>query len=371
MDKLKDYLDKIAEIKSDMRNILDTAESEKRSLSEDEKNSLETMRDEKTMLELRMSAEESEIKVRKDNEESEFRSKFAIEITNAVKRNERFALDVRATPPIDSTDVADTISILQKDVIYALEPAIVVNKIGLKMQTGVVGQPMWPIIAGVEASILGENIEVSDSTLDFNKITASPKRLSVSIPVSRRAIYQSNLNLYSEVTKQLGLAVARTMNKWLLSAPDAIQTGLVSPFAKGDDIVPFAGDYPTFEEIADLESAVFDANVMPDGFGAYVMSTSMYGKLKSTPIAPNYPSMIIQPDGTINGYPLIVTNQFPQGYVGFGFFSYAVMSEFAGSQVIVDPYTGAKRNLVYFVYNGDFDITLLHPEAFALGKKIE
>ena len=43
------------------------------------------------------------------------------------------------------------------------------------------------------------------------------------------------------------------------------------------------------------------------------------------------------------------------------------MSEFGRSQVIIDPYTSAKKNMVEFVVIGDFDILPLRPEAFAVG----
>ena len=60
------------------------------------------------------------------------------------------------------------------------------------MQTNVQGEPMYPTIAGVEASIEGENVEVGDSAIDFGKLKSTPKRLALSIPVSRRAFNQSN-----------------------------------------------------------------------------------------------------------------------------------------------------------------------------------
>ena len=66
----------------------------------------------------------------------------------------------------------------------------------------------------------------------------------------------------------------------------------------------------------------------------------------------------------MNGYQVIRTNLVPRGFIGFGFFSYAVMSEFGRSQVIIDPYTSAKKNMVEFVVNGDFDILPLRPEPF-------
>ena len=37
--------------------------------------------------------------------------------------------------------------------------------------------------------------------------------------------------------------------------------------------------------------------------------------------------------------------------------------------LVIDPYTGAKSNVVNFVLNTDYDIVVARPEAFAIAKK--
>lgn len=363
----KERLDKIAELKVEMRGILDTAKTEKRNLSEDEKEQFDKLREEKDM-HIRYF-EANEVTPTQPRAEFDIRKHFAEEATRAVKSGNKMQLEIRATPPVDSADVADTIPVLYKDILEALEPALILDKVGLKMQTNVQGEPMYPTIAGVEASIEGENVEVGDSAIDFGKLKSTPKRLALSIPVSRRAFNQSNLDLYSIVTRQLGLGIARTLNKWLVS-PTQITTngvsGVEGVFLKAAPDVQFAGDYPTNKEVVALETAVLDKDVDGEGFGLYICSPSMAGALKSTPIEAGNPKMILE-GNEMNGYQVIRTNLVPRGFIGFGFFSYAVLSEFGRSQVIIDPYTSAKKNMVEFVVNGDFDILTLRDEAFAVG----
>ena len=363
----KERLDKIAELKVQMRGILESAKTEKRNLSEDEKEQFDKLREEKDM-HIRYF-EANEVTPTQPKAEFDIRRHFAEEATRAVKSGNKMQLDIRAVTPVDSADVVDTIPVLYKDILEALEPALILDKVGLKMQTNVQGEPMWPTIAGVEASIEGENVEVADSAIDFGKLKASPKRLALSIPVSRRAFNQSNLDLYGIVTKQLGLGIARTLNKWLVS-PTQITTngvdGVEGVFLKAAPDAQFAGDYPTNKEVVALETAVLDKDVDGEGFGLYICSPSMAGALKSTPIEAGSPKMILE-GNEMNGYQVIRTNLVPRGFIGFGFFSYAVMSEFGRSQVIIDPYSSAKKNMVEFVVNGDFDITPLRPEAFAVG----
>jgi HK97 family phage major capsid protein len=363
----KERLDKISELKIQMSSILDNAKSEKRFLTEDEKEQFDRLNAEKDMHVRYLEA--SDVTPAPDKPKFDIRKHFAEQATKAVRSGNKMQLDVRATPPIDSTDVVDTIPVIYKDILEALEPALILDKVGLKMQTNVHGEPMWPTIAGVEATIEGENVEVADSAIDFGKLKSSPKRLALSIPVSRRAFNQSNLDLYGIVTRQLGLGIARTLNKWLVS-PTQITTngvdGVEGVFLKDAPDIVFAGDYPTNKEVVALETAVLDKDVDGEGFGLYICSPSMAGALKSTPIEAGNPKMILE-GNEMNGYQVIRTNLVPRGFIGFGFFSYVVLSEFGRSQVIIDPYTSAKKNMVDFVVNGDFDITTLRPEAFAVG----
>ena len=60
------------------------------------------------------------------------------------------------------------------------------------MQSGLVGDLVFPTLAAAEATIQGENVAVTDTELNIDKIKASPKRVSISIPVSKRAINQTN-----------------------------------------------------------------------------------------------------------------------------------------------------------------------------------
>jgi len=363
---MKKNIERRAKIKDEQQTILDLAETEKRNLTDAEREQFDALAEEKRGLEMeymrsRLPKEESNV------EQVDIRAVFAENATKAVVQGIKANIDLRADPtaPIDSGDVSDTIPVLYRDILEALEPALILNQLGIKMQTNVQGEPLWPTVAGVEATIEGENAQVADSALEFGKIKASPKRLAVSIPVSRRAFNQSNLNLYGIVTKQIGLAVARTLNKWIVS-PKAVAGTQGGVFTKTAVDVEFAAARPTFAEVVELETAVLNKNVVGESNGAYIVSTSMAGVLKTTPIDAGSGKMLME-DGEVNGYPVIVTNLLPAGAVGFGFFSYACLSEFGVSELVIDPYTGAKKNLVNFVLNGDFDFTKLRPEAFSIG----
>ena len=111
-----------------------------------------------------------------EKEPFDIRSIFAKNLSEAIESgNKSTKIDVRANIPIDSVDIVDTIPVLYKDVIKALEPKLIINQVGLKMQTNVQGTPVWPTVGTVEAQILGENALLDDKSIDFSKISATPK----------------------------------------------------------------------------------------------------------------------------------------------------------------------------------------------------
>lgn len=366
--ELRDYL---LENRSEQRSILDLAETEERDLTDEENSTLTELRKSAEMAEARQIANLRPLPIKED-EDKEVRMVhdiFATNLRSAIKNKKDIGIEVRENIPVNSEDVADTIPVLFKDIIDALSPALVIEKVGVKMQFNVKGTPVWPTISDAEASWEGENVELVDKSIDFSKITASPKRMGLSISVSKRSLNQSNLDLYNIVVTKIARSFAALLNKTLLSFT------AVAPLAPKGVFVDAAADTielstkPTFEEVVALETAVMDKNIEldADGFGAYIISTAMRGKLKTTPIEAGSPKMIL--DGnTMNGYPVVVSNYMDKDSIGFGFFEYAVVSQFGDFNLVIDGITGAKANKLNFVGNTEVDITTLRPEAFVVGK---
>lgn len=260
-----------------------------------------------------------------------------------------------------------------QELIKPLEAELVHSKLGLKMQTGVHGQPVWPLIAGAEAHILSEAVDLQDSNISVDKITALPTRAGCIIPISIQAITASNLNLRSLVFERMGMALGSLINKQLFSTTAAISAPnngiyslLATPYAT-PAVQYTAANGVTFKDLVALESHVLSKNVRVDDSAAYVMNSKMYGDIKSTPIERGFPRMIIE-DGRVNGYPVIVTNYMPDDTVLFGVFRYAVLAEYGDGPRIAAKYDGRKDVMEYSI-NVDLSSTILRTEAFACLKK--
>ena len=256
------------------------------------------------------------------------------------------------------------------ELVNPLEMGLIYDKVGIKVQTGVRGQLIWPVLTTTaEATVTGENVALTDTTLDFSKITATPHRVGISIKVTNEAINDEAFDLRGTVTEQMQQALARVLNKAVVSGTAVGK--LSGPFAGTQDArgsVSFAGAMPTYKELLQMKGKVAGNGVVMAGF-CYIMNATTYATLEATPITEGDSRMIIQ-NGKIAGYPVFETDdaKVADGNVNAGCFAYAVLNQHGDVNLIVDPYTGAKDNVVIFTLNADWSLTPLKYEAFCVGK---
>lgn len=369
---------RIQEINVRMGEMADVLEKEKRKLTQDEQEERNALAQEKEIMQLRLNQEGDA--PRSQNEISNERAfaqtvaamhgkcDFPEETRSYVKGTD---LEIPITRDIiqDTASASAIIPLTIGDIIQPLEKGLILDKIGAKMQYGLTGAWQFPIVAGVEATLADENVEINDTKIDISKINPEPKRAAISIPVSNRAIDQSNGALLSIVKTQLPMSVSRLLNKWMFS-----RTKITSKASDGCFVNPTSKlNYTTnitYKDAVMLKGAVMKQGVIFDGSPAYVCSATTYADLETTPRDAGSGLMVIQ-DGKINGYPVFMTEYIGDDCLGFGVFSYQLVGQFGNMRMTYDPYTGAKKNLVYFVFNTDFDMLSLRQEAFGILTKKE
>lgn len=367
----------IAQYKEQMRAMLDKAEAEKRALDANEKEQFEKLKTEKELLEMKVERRALEdVDAGLVSDRRALFSQAVYDVVNhrsledysgVVTENGIKIVERAADVITDTTGVESMVPVTKGEIIEPTEKGLIIDKLGIKPQSGLVGDLVFPTLAAIEASIQGENAEVGDTKLDIGKIKASPKRISISVPVSKRAINQTNYSLQNVVLKQVSLGVARLLNKWMFSGT-ALAGASNGVFVKAAPNVEYDTAL-TFAHVVGLETAVMDEGIdVTDGTAAYVCTPKVYGALKSTPIEKGSAEMICR-NGMVNGYPVLVTNYMDADTIGFGVFSYAGIGQFGDMDLIIDPYTAAKKNIVNFILNTDYDIVVARPEAFSIAKK--
>lgn len=369
----KQMRDRIFEIDTRLGEMADNLEKDKRSLTKEEVEERNALIQEKEIMQLRLSQDgKPRTQQEMSNERAFAQLVGAISMgTDApeecrsliVNDGGKAGIEIPHTRDIQDAAAVDAIVPLTiGDIIEPLEKGLILNKVGMKFQSGMKGAWQFPIVAGVEATLEGENVEVNDTTIDISKIDPKPKRASIAIPVSNRAIDQSNNALLSIVKTQIPMAVSRLLNKWMFQPTKITSIASDGCFVNPGTKLTATGN--AWKDAIKLKGAVMSTGVKnEDGTAAYVCSASKYAELESTPRDAGSGLMVIE-NGKINGFPVFVTEYIGEGVLGFGVFSYQLVGQFGQSRLLYDPYTGAKKNLVYFIFNSDFDMLTLRPEAF-------
>lgn len=379
--QLRSNNDRITEIKNRFTQIADTMASEKRSMTNEEIAEKGALEAEMQTLSLRNQAIEAG--EWKPTPEQIDRGQAFATIMCALNSRSQFPENyshlrsqdgVRLVIPtsegallrgIQDTNTIDPIVPMTiGDIIKPLEKGLILDKVGCKMQYGITGAWNFPVVAGVEATIEDENAEVADSNIDISKLTPTPKRFSLAIPVSNRAITQSNGMLLDIVKTQIVAGLTRTLNKCMFSPSRITTKAPIGCFVKDAPTI-IVKDAFKFKDAIKLKAAVLATGVQFDGTAAYVCSATTYGDLESTPRDAGSGRMIIE-NGAINGYPVFVTEFIGDNRLGFGVFSYELVGSFSAMSLGVDSSSAAvqRKNLTYFVLNADMDMLTLRPEAF-------
>jgi len=297
---------------------------------------------------------------------------FEFEVSNAASRGNGFVVpfDVMKRD-LNSSDDSALIGedFRSGDFIEALRNASSVMQAGATMLNGLVGDVKIPRQSGVASAsfIASEGSDASESEMTADAVTMTAKHLAVSTEATKILLTQSSLDVENLIRNDLTRAIATGLDNAALQGDgtSGAPTGIRS--TGGINTQDFAALNPTFAEIVAMETAVATDNALM-GQLAYIMGAAQYGALKTTEKATNTAQFVVEPGGTINGYPVIVSNQVAAGDVYFGNFSDLLVGTFgSGVEIIVDPFTKSRAGNVVITASVLADVAVRHAVSFCLG----
>ena len=364
-----------------MNEISDKVQAENRPMTEAEQREYNTLQSDFAKLGRELSLNADMVSSLK-NSSSEVKTQEALlreVLAEAAKKGGKSEYVITArewTAGIDMAKVAEggMIPLTIKDILPPLEQGLIHDKVGIPIETGVMGDIQWPVLGAVEATVKGEKESLADTGIDMSKVVAKKVRVGITIPVSGSAITSTSTNLLGLIQSQAGKGIVRLLNRVIFSHQN-FTSDFHGPFAGAKAQIAFAGAVPTYKELLQMKGKVMGEGVEPVGF-CYVMSENMKSILEATPIDAGSGRMIVE-NGAINGYPVFTTEFINYGsnkqkaedveYIGAGCWGYLPVNQYDELRVIVDPYSRAKEDIVQITINGDWSITTLRTQAFALG----
>lgn len=303
-------------------------------------------------------------------------------LTEAMEGGSRNGIVLALTREIQGTEaLAGTgiIPVNEQEMLKPLRAGLIYDKVGITIRTGLVGTLRWPKHGKAVAKWVGEKEKLTESAIDWDKITVTHKRLGVAIPVTRQELFDSEGTVESVINAEMPQAVTDKINEALFTT-DANAT-VYGPFVnagKADEkdndgkVVKtyckkqvFAGTVPTRKELLKMKAMVAKAGISPSGC-CWVMTEDMKAELEDVPVDKGSGRFLCEND-RILGFPVFTTDVIGEGNIGFGDWSYQAAGFFGQMNLVVDPYSLSLEDSTRFVLNTDFGTVTLRPEAFVLG----
>jgi HK97 family phage major capsid protein len=266
-----------------------------------------------------------------------------------------------------SADIATTL--MAGSFIDILRHRTTIMKLGQTM-AGLVGNVDIPKqTSKTQGYWLGEDDAATEGNIDFGQIPLTPKTVAAFSDITRKLLMQSSNDVEALVRFDLAKALALAIDTagYYGTGTNHQPQGIANYL--GVNAVPFAGVYPTYPEIIELEKVIAadDADV-PNM--RYVGNAKFRGAMKSTlKFQAAGSATIWEQGGTMNGYGAETTNQINDGDVFFGNFSDLIIGMWGGLELTVDPYSNSNKGRIRIVVFQDVDFALRRVESFALGRK--
>ena len=275
---------------------------------------------------------------------------------------------------------ANLVNTQHRGVIDFLRPKPVLESLGATYLTGLSGNIEFATNdGGITATWEGEIATVAVTKNAYGKKTMTPKRLSVTVPISLQNILQSSIDLEAYTVKDINSILANAIDAAGIngagtgSIPEGIlNTTGINVVAMGTD-----GAAPTWASVVDMETGVEVANANGAKM-AYLINPATKGKFKKTKHTAGDLNYLMSVNNEINGYPVGVTTLVPADLTKgtgdplsaaiFGDFSQLLIGQWGFVDIVVDEITRKKEGLIEITVNSFIDLLVKQATAFSVVK---
>ncbi len=263
-------------------------------------------------------------------------------------------------------DAGSLVPLHVQQVIDDVEEGLIYDKVGINLTHSNAGEFVWPYWTAGAVQIVGETEKLVPSELTVGKLTARPERMGITFEMSYESFYQTEGVMEKIVRKALALAAQRGINALLLSPTKPKGAASIQgPFVAAKAKAVTLPSNLTYKSINAIKAKLLETGLALNP--VWVMSAARNCELEATPRDAGSGIMMIE-DGKLSGYPVFVSHQVTDDYLFLGDFAYQPAGFFGEMRLIVDPYTGADRNMIKITLNFGFATTTLRPAAFVAGK---
>lgn len=255
------------------------------------------------------------------------------------------------------------VATLEKMHQFGLEIAPKALQLGVEVWTGLTGN-VYVNETGQATSVWETEVATNDETTPATSrpFTLSPKRLGAFTDISKTLLAQTSGAAEERVKMQLQKAQNRKLDETIFQGAGGgtIPTGILNT----SNVNTATGGVPDRSTFLAMWAAIAADNADFDNMSV-VTTASLYAFLQGAYIDAGSGRFILE-NGVLSGVgtPIIYSNNMPAGNILMGDFSKFVMGVWGGVDLLINPYTKGKENIVEVIINQFFDMGCLYPSAF-------
>lgn len=308
---------------------------------------------------------ENNNKVINNNKMTEKRYSLIGELKRSLETGKPFNLnDVESRA---YTVTAEGEDVVQTDIYDIWEPLRAKNVLvqaGAKTITGIKNNVQIPLMSAVTANWAGETAAATDGSGAFTSKKLSPKRITAKYPISLQLLAQDSIGIENAIRADIQKAINSKLEATLLgnaAGTDDQPAGLFHDPETATTVVEIS----TFADVCNLEGSVEEANF--EG-GKYIISPKAKAALRNMAKSAKSTQLVME-GGQIDGTDTFVTSHVADKKMIYGDFSNLVIATWDNVQIDVVRDTASVGNgMVTIVVNAFCDAALIRPEALAFAK---
>lgn len=248
---------------------------------------------------------------------------------------------------------AENVATELMDIVTPVWANQVLQSAGATFLTGNVGNIEYPLLSRHNADWQTEVGAAIDGAGNFKTVKLSPKRLTAFVDISKQMLIQDNSgNLETIINTEIVKAVSNKLESTLLGNTAATAT---QPAGLFNTFAPGVLT-PTWAEVIGLEAQLEMVDLL--GSKKVIMNPKIKGALKSTQRDAGSGLFLMNDDNSLNGYDTLSTsNSFA---LIMGDFSRYLVANWGGTDITLDPYSLAINGVVRIVINTFWDAAALY-----------
>jgi HK97 family phage major capsid protein len=263
--------------------------------------------------------------------------------------------------------------------IELLRNRMFVRQLGARLLTGLQGDVQFPRQTGAATAVWvteAPTADVTESNITFDNLALAPKLLSGTNSYTRKLLAQGvrdiDMLIRDDFVQVFALGID---NKAIQGSGTNEPRGIINVSGIGSVAGGTNGLAPTYDHFVDLETevAVDNADI---GALAYLTTPRVRGKMKKVAAISASTGIPAWFQGEINGYRGEATNQVPSNLtkgtsttichaILFGNWQELLIGQWGDMEVVVDPYTQARRGNILITPYLMADVGVRHPVSFA------